>query len=355
MANTLSQNELMMDVIDAFKVRFPLMSAISTDFSNEEATLGSTVTSRVMSLPTVADYGSSNGYENGATEANSLSTDIPVTIDRHKHVPVRVDYINQISTKRDLYNEAVGNLAYALGKEAFDTAMGMVVEHNFSQSTIEPTAQCDKDTLDGITAALNAKGVSPVGRFGIVNSDVYAGFEGDNKIASGDFHGQQRGSNAYGTLENVAGFERIFEYPSMPTNNHAAGDYTRDENLTGFFGDRTALTIAARIPADVERLANSIGIQSISTVETVTDPDTGLTLMGITFQKPGTFDVFTTLTWNYGLAAGSQACTSAMVDNRATDATETNTKATGYGTAPTAGTKLDFAGHRLISAATSDS
>ena len=53
---TLSTTELITDVIDAFKVRFPLMSAIGTDFSSDEAKLGQTITGRILSLPSVQDY-----------------------------------------------------------------------------------------------------------------------------------------------------------------------------------------------------------------------------------------------------------------------------------------------------------
>ncbi len=52
---------------------------------------------------------------------NPDHTDVPVTINRHKHVPVKLDYIDQISTNRNLYEEQVGNLAYSLGVRRHST------------------------------------------------------------------------------------------------------------------------------------------------------------------------------------------------------------------------------------------
>lgn len=313
---TLSTEELLTDVMDAFKVRFPLINSIATDFSSEPSSLNQTLTARITSLPTVQDYDATNyGYETNAADANGLTTDVSVTLNRHKHVPVKVDYIDQISTKRDLYAEATGNLAYALGKEAFDYAMGLAVAANFSENTVETTANTDKETLDAIAKGLNENGASPVGRFGIVNSATYNQLEADARIASGDYYGQQRTNNGYGNLTNVSGFDNIYEYPSLPANS---------ENLAGFFGTSESIVMASRVPNDVEQLASRVGIPAISRVNTVTDADTGLTLMGITWQKSGLFDVYTTLVWIYGMAAGKQG--------------------------GTAGTLTDYAGHRLVTA-----
>lgn len=313
--STLSTPELIMDVIDAFKVRFPLINRLGTDFSTETAKLNQQIIARIVSVPTVRDYDSTTGYEANAANANDLTVDVPVTLNRHKHVPVKIDYIEQVSTKRDLYNETVGNLAFALGKEAFDYAMGLVVADNFSRSSTFTEANSDKDMLDDVAGKMNIIGASPVGRYGIVNTNVFNSLESDERIASRNYHDQRRGSQAYGVLNNIAGFEEVMEYPAMPSNS---------ENLTSFFSDRTGIVMASRIPDDVERLANSLGIPSIAKVETVSDPETGLTLMGITWQKSGTFDLYTTLVWVYGMAAGSQ------------------------GGDP--GDKTDYGGHRVVTA-----
>lgn len=80
MAGTLSTTELITDVIDAFKVRFPLMSAIGTDFSSDEAKLNQTITGRIVSLPSVQEYDATDGYKANSASANGLTTDVSVTL-----------------------------------------------------------------------------------------------------------------------------------------------------------------------------------------------------------------------------------------------------------------------------------
>lgn len=293
---TLSSAEIISDVLDAYKTRFPLLTAISTDFSAEEARLGQTITGRIASLPTVRDYDATDGYKANAANANDMTTDVSVTISNHKHVPVKIDYIDQIKTKRNLYNEVIGQLAFALGKKACDDALALITAANFTHSVTDGTP--DLSTLNTIAGTLNGQGAAPVGRFGIVNSATYQSLENDEKIASGNYHGQQRTSNAYGNLSNIAGFGNIFEYPDLAT----ASSYT---NISGFFADRSSIVMAARVPSDYNAVAAQLGIPSIASTEVVSDPDTGLSIMGITYQEAGTFDIYTTMVMMYGFVAGT--------------------------------------------------
>lgn len=311
---TLSTAEILTDVIDAFKKRFPLLTAVSTDFSPDTIRVGQTVTSRILSLPTVRDYDGTDGYKASAANANGLSTDVSVAVDRHKHVPIKVDYLDQVSTKRDLYNEAVGNLAYTLGKEAVDYMLSLVVAANFSESTTEAAANTDNDTLNTIRAAMNAAGANPDNRYGVLNSAAFSALSVDPDISSGDYFGQRVTSNAFGTLQNVQGFREIWEYPDLPANS---------ENLSGFFFDPRAVVMASRLPSDAFDLADRLGV-NIANREVITDPDTGLSMMAITWQDAGTFDVYHTLTWAYGAVAGKQG--------------------------GSAGALTDYAGHRVVTA-----
>jgi hypothetical protein len=295
--STLSTGELLFDVLEAFKVRFPMLMRMGTDFSSDTARFNEQITARIASLPTVRDYDATTGYKANAANANDLTTDIPVTLNRHKHVPVKIDYIDQISTRRNLYEETVSNLAYQLGKEAFDYIMTLIVAANFSESSTFTTGNSDLDLLNDVTKDMNAVGAAPIGRFGVVNSDVFETLQGDSRIASGDYHNQRRTDNAYGHLKNVGGFSDIWEYPDLPANA---------ENLTGFFSDRTGIVMASRLPRDMFALAESLGIDPIGKAEVMSDEETGLSLMAIKWQESGTFDLYTTLVWLYGVSAGSQ-------------------------------------------------
>jgi hypothetical protein len=318
MAATLSTSEVLMDVLDAFRVLYPALNSFSTDFSYAEARLNQTVIARISKVPAIATYDPVTGYKNGAADVNNIVEDVPVTVDQHKHVPVKISYLQSIATRRDLYAEAVKNIAFALGKAVTDECLAKVVAANFSEKTTETLAATSRDTLGKVTKAMNIKGAALL-RYGIVSSDFYNALDQDVRIASGDYHGQQRKGSPYGVLSNVAGFQSIWEYPSLPVGATAG-----TELLSGFFYDKRAIVVSTRLPADIISVAASAGIPQIANFQTVTDPDTGLSLLGIRWMEPGTFDVYVTVTLLWGSKAGKQG--------------------------GAAGTITDYAGHRVATA-----
>ena len=318
MALTLSTTKILDLVMDAFKTRLPfLTSAFATDFSDENAKLNQTVNARIASLPSVQDYDASTGYKANATESKSLLDDVPVTINRHKHVPIKLDFLDAASTVNqiNLLEESTMNCGYVLAKSMADYCLSLAVAANFSETSTYSTANSDLDMLVNIREDMNAVGTSPLNRFGIVNSAVMSTLTTDSRIASGDYHGQRIGGEAYGRLSNIQGFANIWEYPDTPANA---------ENMTGFFGTRESIILATRVPRDANEIAAAAGIPSIASFDTMTDPDTGLTLLGIKWVEAGTFDVYCTVAVMYGAAAGMQG--------------------------GSAGEKADYAGHRLVTA-----
>lgn len=318
MALTLSTTQILDLVMDAFKVRLPfLVSAFATDFSSESAKLNQTVNARIASLPSVQSYDASTGYKANAAESKSLLDDVPVTIDQHKHVPIKLDFLDAASTVNqiNLLEEATANCGYVLAKSMADYCLAQVLAANFSESSVYSTANSDLDMLANVRTDLNAVGANTVGRFGIVNSDVMTTLTGDSRIASGDYHGQRINGEALGHLQGIQGFANIWEYPDMPANA---------ENLTSFFGSRESILLATRVPSDTNEIARAAGIPQIANFETMTDEDTGLSLLGIKWIEQGTFDVYCTVSVMYGAAAGMQG--------------------------GSAGDKADYAGHRVVTA-----
>lgn len=309
---TFSTTVLLGDVMETLKVRFPMLfgqSGFATDFSGDPLMRkDDVVIAKIRVLPTVADYDAATGYENGATEASSLLIDVPVTCNQHKHVPVKVDYLDQIASRVDLYDGQVNEMGFVLGKHVVDFALGKVLAANFSYGRNTTKQNFNKDTLDAATAKLNTNGASPIGRFGIVNTDSYNGLEGDSRIASGDYHGQQRTSNAYGALKNISGFENVWEYPSLPANG---------EQLNGFFGVRQSIVVVSRLPMDVEKIARRSGIPKIANFYSLTEPNSGLTLMGIEWQKAGVFDIYLTVVLLFGASAGRQGGAAGSICDKA--------------------------------------
>lgn len=318
MGLTLSTAQILELVLDAFKVKLPfLVSAFATDFSNEKAKLNQTVNARISSLPTVQDYDGATGYKANAADSKSLLNDVPVTIDQHKHVPIKLDFLDAASTVQqiNLLEESTANCGYVLAKSIVDYCLALTVAANFSESSTFTAANSDKDMLEAVRKAMNAKGALTSGRYGIVNSDVFSSLDGDTRISSGDYHGQRIGEDALGHLKGLQGFANVWEYPDMPANA---------ENQTCFFGAKESIILATRVPTDTSEIAKAAGIPQIASFETLTDEDTGLTLLGIQWMEQGTMDIYCTVTVMYGAVAGSQG--------------------------GAAGELLDYAGHRVVTA-----
>lgn len=300
MALTLSTTQILELVLDAFKVRLPfLVSAFATDFSSEKAKLNQTVNARIAGLPTVQDYDGTDGYKANAADAKSLLNDVPVTIDQHKHVPIKLDFLDAASTvsQINLLEEATMNCGYVLAKAIADYCLSLVKAANFSAKSVFTVVNSDLDMLVALREAMNGQGTNTMGRFGIVGSGVMSSLTTDTRIASGDYHGQRIGAEALGHLIGIQGFSDIWEYPDTPDNG---------ENMTGFFGTKESIILATRVPSDTNEIAKAAGIPQIASFETLTDEDTGLTLLGIKWIEQGTFDVYCTVAVMYGAVAGSQ-------------------------------------------------
>lgn len=318
MALTLSTGQILDLVMNAFKVRLPfLVGAFATDFSAEQAKLNQTVLARIAGLPTVQDYDATTGYKANAAESKYLLNDVPVVINRHKHVPIKLDFLDAASTVNqiNLLEEATMNCGYVLAKSMADYCLSLVVDANFSQKSTVTVANSDLDMLASVREGMNGKGANTIGRFGIVGSGVMTTLTTDSRVSSGEYHGQRIGAEALGHLQGIQGFANIWEYPDMPGNA---------ENLTGFFGTKESILLVTRVPKDVTEIAKAAGIPMVASFETMTDEDTGLTLLGIKWVEQGTFDVYCTVAVMYGAVAGSQGGAD--------------------------GALTDYAGHRLVTA-----
>lgn len=293
---TLSVNEILQDTLDAFKEMLPMLGAFTTDFSSATARKDDTIIGHIRSLPSVQDYDATSGYELNQVEADALLTDVTVALDRLKHVPVRVKYLTQIASKKNLYREAVADQAYVLAKSVVDYALSLVDDTNFTHEIVESSANTTQETLERVRTKLNTNGAQTRGRFGLISTAMAQALQIDPRIASADYYAQLNGGSGYRTFRNVCGFENIWEYPSFPSNSI---------NLTGFFGDRRSHIIATRLPDVSGDVADALSVPSIARFATATDADTGLSLLGIYWQKQGTFDVWMTIALLYGAKAGT--------------------------------------------------
>jgi hypothetical protein len=293
MANTLgtlSPDVLTLDVIQFLKKRFPMLTAIATDFSNDPVRLNARIISRVVTVPPVASYTQAAGY----VSANAATVDVPVTINQFRHVTLSFYDDEMASTPRNLVQEQVEAAAYALGKDAFDKLMALCIVANFPTHTVSTAANFTRDTLTALRFQLQVAGAN-IPRHGILDSAGMEFLLQDPTIISRFYLNIDEASvnQEIGILTGIGGFEKIFEFADMTTDA---------PNTLGFFGTKDALVMAARVPSDPAAFVSDIPINAV--IKNVSDPDTGLTIQYRYHYdvKMGRLDM--TLTWIFGVAVG---------------------------------------------------
>jgi hypothetical protein len=290
---TLSSSLVTLRMFEFLRFQFgPIFRAVSRDFSADAAKLNQQIISRVASVPTVADYSTADGY----VSTDATTTDVPVTINRHRHVTMEFNINELTSTDRNLVDEQVGPAAYAIGLDLVTSLMALITPANFANFTVETVANTQRSTLGKLRKALNLRGVSPMGRLSVFNSDAFEKLTDDQRIVSADFNaGNGQVNRAIGFLSNVGGFENVFEWPQLPTAN----------SLTGFAGTADALLVAARVPRDPAALVP--GLTMAGEVDVVTDPETGLSVQVRRWYDMQKGKLFFSIVLMYGVAVGVAA------------------------------------------------
>jgi hypothetical protein len=294
---TLTVDEIMMDVLDAFKVEIPFMlSSWSTDFSSKTAVKGDKITAHISTLPVTQSYDVTTGFKANAAAADSLIADVPVTLNQFKHVPVKVTWLTQLASKIPIYREAIRQYGYVLAKSVVDYAITQILAANSTYSETIAPINFNLDSCETLRTDLNTQKASPRRRFGILNSTYAASLQNDDRVKSALFYGQLNGDYGYRVFRNVAGFPNVWEYPDFPAGGNG-------ENLVGFFGDPRAVVIANR-RVDFSNAAEMLGVPQVMKFYQVSDPDSGLEMTGVGWQEVGTGDVYVSCALLYGVTVG---------------------------------------------------
>lgn len=308
---TLTVTEILTQTLASFKQRLPELDMISMDSTANHLRKGQSAIAHIRTLPSVGDYDAGNGgYFANGNEAKDLLEDVPVVMDGHKKVTISLTHLNGLSDRK--IDMELGDGAYVLGKHILDSALAKVTALTVTEQTVESIANTTRGTLGKVRKAMNLRGALTNARYGLVSSDFYEMLDQDPAITSKDYHGAQIEGDALGELRAVAGFQKIREYPGLPAG------------FSGLFFDPRLMVVKTALPDHSVDAAKEMGIPQIASIETVKDPETGITLMGIKHMQPGTLDAYCTVTLLFGSAVGTQG--------------------------GAAGAKTDYAGHRVVTA-----
>jgi len=300
---TLTTTIVLQKTIEALVTRRPMLTRFSHEFTTERLKLNQQAIAHIKVKPTAADYdANAGGYKAGAQNLRDLLVDVPLTMDVHKHVTIKLAHLNAIADNKGKLENFFADQAEVLGRGMTDYVFGKFTGLNFSYGSIFSVANSDKDMLSEVRRKMNQQGARKSGRFGIVNSDVMEVLDNDARISNRNNSGdQQINGETHGMLRNVAGFGEIIEDPEFPTNNGTAltsvtgtassdlmgktahglvtGRHVKVEFASGFTGLTTgSIYYAIRIDADTFKLATTLANAYAGTAINISADGTGATV-----------------------------------------------------------------------------
>ena len=286
MANTLNGinlSQIAAYTLETLSAEMPVVSAFTTDFSSDVADVGESVSTRVASAVSAGD--ATTGYS--ATDVTSTAKTI--TLNKHKHFTAKFTDLEIAKGGLDMLERTfVRPAVHSVVNAMMDDLLALVVNATYSNSTTVTAANFGADDVATLAGDLTTLNVPRSPRSMVIKPAYYAALAKDNAIQA---------SYAYGTpsairdnsIPSVHGFD-VLEYSDIPANS---------ENLEGFVCGKEALIIAGRQPALPENWAGA--------VESVQDPDTGITLQLRNWYEGKDGAQYITATLIYGVAAGTNS------------------------------------------------
>lgn len=284
---TLSGELVVQRALTLLKLSFPVLSAISTDFSDVGANFNQTVNTRLKVLPGVSNYVAGTGY----TAANATTTDVPVVINAHKGVPITFNANELASTNRDLFGEQAEGAHYALGKTLVDALYALITVANFANETISTLNDFSRTKVSSLATDLFTRGVPEMGRFLLLAPTFFDKLSSDSSIVS------------YAAFQRP---ELITEYMLPKVSGmqpyHAANLPTA-ETLVGFGGTADTLALATRVPSDFAQVLP--GANGGGSVSVVTNPDTGISVQLVQYVDYAKAESTWRIAIMFGVAKGN--------------------------------------------------
>ncbi len=303
---TLAGTLVALRTLDLYKYEFPMLDTITTDFSDQPAQFNQTTTTRIIVVPAVLSYDATLGGDGrpaGWTIVTQAQTvDASITLNRHRATDIIFDANTLASTQRRLFEEQGPACAYALGKDVVDYIYTLITFANFGNNAGDNSPFAVTSTNYGRPAfskakrLLNVAGAPFTNRFALSNSVYQEMLEQDPTLVSLAVY-QKPEIITDSELPPIARFRPI-EAPNLP-----ATAITGFGALAAFFAHKSALLIQARIPNDWNTVLG--GNMSYGSVNVVTNPDTGLSVLMVQFSNPQSSHAEYRLALMYGAAKGN--------------------------------------------------
>jgi len=286
MANTLNGLNLAaiaQSVLDNLSAQHTPVSAFTTDFSSEIADQGESITTRIATAVSAGD--ASSGYS--ATDVTSSAK--TVTLNQHKHFTMAFTDLEIAKGGMNMLERTfVRPATHAVINSMVDALMALVVNSEFGNKATVTSSNFGADDVATLAGDLTTLNVPKDERALIIKPAYYASLAQDNAIQA-SYATTLNDSIRDHSVPRVHGFD-VYEYSDIPSNS---------ENLEGFACGPEALLIAARQPAIPQNWSGA--------VESVTDPDSGLTIQLRSWYEGKDGKQMITATTIFGVLVGSNS------------------------------------------------
>ena len=286
MANTLNGINLAaiaQSVLDNLSAQHTPVSAFTTDFSSEIADQGESITTRIATAVSAGD--ASSGYS--ATDVTSSAK--TVTLNQHKHFTMAFTDLEIAKGGMNMLERTfVRPATHAVINSMVDALMALVVNSEFGNVVTVTSSNFGADDVATLAGDLTTLNVPKDERALIIKPAYYASLAQDNAIQA-SYASTLDDSIRNHSVPRVHGFN-VYEYSDIPSNS---------QNLEGFACGPEALLIAARQPAIPQNWSGA--------VESVTDPDSGLTLQLRSWYEGKDGKQMITATTIFGVLVGSNS------------------------------------------------
>ena len=267
--------------LETMSAEMPIVSAFTTDFSSDVADVGESVSTRVATAVSAGD--ATSGYS--ATDVTSTAKTI--TLNKHKHFTAAFTDLEIAKGGMDMLERTfVRPAVHSVVNAMMDDLLALAVSTTYSAEVTVVAGSFGADDVADLAGDLTTLNVPKADRALVIKPAYYANLAQDNAIQASYAYGGP-GSIRDNAVPKVHGFN-VYEYSDIPANS---------ENLEGFACGPEALIIAGRQPALPENWAGA--------VESVQDPDTGVTLQLRNWYEGKDGAQYITATLIYGVAAGT--------------------------------------------------
>lgn len=285
MANTLgttNANVIAQRALEILVADYSFLRNSVADFSSEAAKYNASIYTHRISATTAQDYSQANGYVASAT----TQSDVAITLNKFKHVTYSVDDQERTSSNINLIERFAGAAAHALGLQMVGDLLSLVTSSTFTSALTQSSATFSYASVVSAGITLNNANVPQHDRYAVLAPSFYGRLLNDSTIvANAQISGEQARTAGIGS---VAGFN-INMYSAVPSNSITLG---------GFFAQREALLIAARVPEI------PTGVPIPGDISVVTEPRTGLSVQVREAYSVQTGQLSRTYCLIYGCKAG---------------------------------------------------